>query len=337
MKRALFGLMLLASVSSAGLAQADSIAASLYEEGVSLLKEGKFEAACEKLEASQNREALSGTLMTLAQCHELSGKTATAWDEYKRAAGLAQGEGRAEYEAKAHELANALEPKLSRLKLELATGARHPDVRILLAGEPVDLATIGVALALDPGEYDVESSAPGRRPWTTTIAVNKPGETVTVVIPALDMIAQAPEAPVPAPVVPSVVPTPPPPPAPDQPDEGGGVAAWAWVGLGLGLASAGVSFAFLGVNRSVAGDLDAQCGGEARDDCPPIEDYDAEGDHELEQLSSGMFIGFGAAAIVGVGVGVVGIIVGASDDSASGRLLPLVSPNVAGLLYQKSF
>ena len=86
-------LLCLCIIAIASPARADTVAASLYEEGVALLKEKKFVEACAKLDASFKREALSGTLITLAQCHELRGMTATAWDQYKRAAALAQTEG----------------------------------------------------------------------------------------------------------------------------------------------------------------------------------------------------------------------------------------------------
>ncbi len=78
MKRALVGFLLFAVVAFGQAVGADTIAASLYEEGVALLKGKQFEEACAKLDASFKREPLSGTLMILAQCHELRGMTATA-------------------------------------------------------------------------------------------------------------------------------------------------------------------------------------------------------------------------------------------------------------------
>lgn len=342
MKSAIISLVILACVTLTTGAQADTIAASLYEEGVTLLKEKKFEEACDKLAASFDREQLSGTLMVLAQCHELQGKTATAWDEYERAAALAASEGRAEYEKTAKEQAQKLVPKLSRLKIVISDSGQS--ARVTLAGEPVAPATFGVALAMDPGPYEIRATAEGFRAWSKKVHVNEPGKTVTVTIPRLEPSADVAPNPLPAPVGPAPTsPVPAPPPDPDRPvDPGdggdGGVPAWAWVAGGLGVASAVVSFVFLGINRGVAADLDGQCGGEPRDDCPPRDQYDAEGDHDTEKLSSGMFIGFGIGAVAGIGIGIVGIIVGASgSDEQQSAWIPVVSPEGGGLTFRQRF
>ena len=180
---------------------------------------------------------------------------------------------------------------------------------------------------------------PDHKSWSSSTQVDKPGETVTVVIPKLEPTAEpAVVVPPPVPEQPSPTPTPPvpepPKPDPDKVDEGG-VPAWAWVAGGVGLAAAVASGVFLGLNRSVAAELDDQCGGEARDDCPPQDEYDAEGDHDFEKLSSGMFIGFGVAAIVGIGVGITGIVIGTSGGDA--RLTPIVGPRNAGMMFEGRF
>src|SRR5262245_30306021 len=102
---------------------ADPAAEALFQEAVNLMKNNDFAAACPKLEARQRREARSGTLLNLASCREHEGKTATAWALYKDAATMARSEGRREHADKASKLAAALEPKLARLRVDVATPA----------------------------------------------------------------------------------------------------------------------------------------------------------------------------------------------------------------------
>ena len=337
--RCLIVVALLITTLWSGAAQADPVAAALYEEGVTLMKERAFDKACPKLQASFDREPLSGTLMVVGQCHELSGKSATAWDAYKRAATLAHNEKRAEYEAKAKELADAVEPKLSRLTIiaesPQASGAV---LAVSLDDKPISAATFGLAIALDPGRHTLEATAPGYGPWSRAIEIAGESSAVTVEVPALEAVEPEPQTPAPEPPSPAEQPPKPTPAAlPPHEEEASGVPTWAWVAGGIGLASAVVSFAFLGVNRGAAGELDEQCGGKERLSCPQPAEYDAQSDHDTEKLSSGMFIGFGIGAIVGVGVGLAGILVGSSGDDDSARIVPMNLPSGGGLLYVERF
>ena len=51
-------------------------AEALFDEGKSLMIEGKLAVACEKLEQSQRIDPAVGTLLYLAECYEKSGRTA---------------------------------------------------------------------------------------------------------------------------------------------------------------------------------------------------------------------------------------------------------------------
>jgi hypothetical protein len=326
-------------------ALADPVAESLFQEGVALMKARKLDEACPKLEASFAREALSGTLMTVAQCHDLQGKTATAWKEYKRAAALAKDEGRAKYEARAKELADDLDKRLTRLQLKVSGAA--PDQTITLNGETVPVPSYGTAVPIDPGHYTVEASAPGHESWSQGVTLEGEGKLFTMPIPALKPLAPEPGVAEPAPVVaptptapatPTTTPAPPPPDdGPDQADSGG-VPAWAWVAGGLGIASAAVSAAGLGIQLSAASRLDDECGAD-RQDCPA--GYDFEGDHGTEKLGNGLFIGFGVAAIVGLGIGTTGIILGATGEDSEAalqwELVPVASSQTGGALVQGRF
>src|SRR3954452_15674728 len=79
-----FGLL----VSTTGsLARADdaAIAEQLFLDGKKLMAEGQYEQACTKLQASRDLDrTATGTLFTLALCHELTNRPASAWAEFRQ-------------------------------------------------------------------------------------------------------------------------------------------------------------------------------------------------------------------------------------------------------------
>src|SRR6476620_10990144 len=87
--RALLSAALLAlpSVSAAQSASDKAAAEALFDEGVTLLKQGKLQ------EASQRIDPGIGTLLYLAETYEKLGRTASAWATFREAASQAQAEG----------------------------------------------------------------------------------------------------------------------------------------------------------------------------------------------------------------------------------------------------
>jgi hypothetical protein len=160
----------------------DRVAAeSLFTDARRLMQAGDYERACPKLEASRRLEPALGTTLNLADCYDKLGRTASAWAEFKSAAAEAQKAGDAVRKTTALERAAALEPKLSRLQINLA----DPSVSVLRNGDPVSAAVIGSAIPVDPGSYQLEARAPGKAPWTREVVVRGAGAIVQVDVPAL--------------------------------------------------------------------------------------------------------------------------------------------------------
>lgn len=175
--------LVLAPASAAAQAGPEDRAAaeSLFTEGRELLQAGDYRQACAKLEASQKLEPALGTSLNLADCYEQLGRTASAWAEFKGAAAEAQRGGDALRKQTALARAAALEPRLSRLVLE----AVDTDLTILQNGRALSAAVLGNAIAIDPGSYRFEASAPGKLTWTGTLDIHGEGETARLRIPAL--------------------------------------------------------------------------------------------------------------------------------------------------------
>lgn len=157
-------------------------AEALLKEGKKLASEKKYDEACPKLAESYKLSATPATLIELALCHEKQGKLATAWGELLDAEADARKAGRSDLEARARGNSKSLEGKLPRVIVAVAQNT--PGLEIAVDGQKLDLAVLGKGRPVDPGDHKITASAPGRKPFETTVSL-KQGEKKNVAIPAL--------------------------------------------------------------------------------------------------------------------------------------------------------
>src|SRR4030095_12249844 len=125
-------LLMLALVLSARVVRADepadqgALARELFYQGRELLQAKDYERACAKFAESQRLDPGGGTLLNLALCHELTGKTASAWAEFDQALRMARADQRPDREEFAQTHMSALAPRLSRVRVVVAPKARLP-------------------------------------------------------------------------------------------------------------------------------------------------------------------------------------------------------------------
>jgi hypothetical protein len=183
-----------------------ALAESLFQEARRLMKSGKVEDACPKLAESNRLVPKLGTLLNLATCHAQQGKTATAWAEFTQAESLAANAKQSERAQYAHKEAQELQKRLSYLVIE--AGGADGDRAVTIDGEAVSSkAVLNTPLSVDPGSHEIVVTAPGKKPWTTTVKVEPGPATARVKLPALEVDVAAP---VPAAAPPSATPPPPP-------------------------------------------------------------------------------------------------------------------------------
>jgi hypothetical protein len=236
---------------------------ALFDEGKRLYDKGDFAAACPKFRASLDLENGLGTRLALATCYERAGRTASAWAEFRDAAAMAGRAGGAEAarEDFARKHAADLEPKLVRLVINAPAG-----VQVKRDGGLVPIASLAIAVPVDPGLHDISASADGYEPWSQRVTVG-PAPLTTVTVPPLRRI----EAP-PRPVEPTPTPPPPtpPPPTPIEPTQPvapapaaeGGTPPMRYVAYGVGgagLVLVGVGVAFGASASSKWSDAKAMC------------------------------------------------------------------------------
>lgn len=161
-------------------------AEALFAEGRKLMESGHLNEACSKFEASQRLDPGVGTMLNLAECYEKSGRTASAWAEFREVISAARAAESKDREDLARQRATVLESKLSRLTITLspeASGVRGIEVR--RDGALVDPAELGSAIPVDPGKHFIEANAPGHQKWFTRIELAPEGAQQNVTVPAL--------------------------------------------------------------------------------------------------------------------------------------------------------
>jgi hypothetical protein len=175
------------STSQVALAGDAALAESLFREGRAQMDAGNFAAACPKLAESYAQDAATGTLLALAMCQEQAGQTASAWASYAEVVARAKQDGRADREQAAREHLTALDPKLSRLTIEVdASAASVPGLVVKRDGQPVGKGAWGASSPVDPGEHSVEATAPGKRAWKASVTVGAVSDAKTLKVPSLE-------------------------------------------------------------------------------------------------------------------------------------------------------
>jgi hypothetical protein len=177
------GLMLGSSPLQAQLLPGDKAAAQgLLEEARRLVDQRHYATACTKLEASHKLDPAAATLLTLADCYEKTGRTASAWATFRETAAAARRSSDGERERQARDRAKELQPNLSYLTVITWKGQ---DIEVARDGSRIDGALIGTPIPVDPGSHQIVASAPGKRSWSTKVNVREQSDRVTVSVPIL--------------------------------------------------------------------------------------------------------------------------------------------------------
>lgn len=189
MRRLMLGVILAVSgFAGSAVAQSSGAASAeaLFGEGRKLMDAGKYADACPKFEASQRLDPGVGTMLNLAECYEKTGRTASAWAEFRAAIPAARAANSKEREDLARQRADSLEPTLSKLTIALGPEAAGTNgVQVKRDGVAVDSAELGSAIPVDPGKHVVEVTAPGKQSWSKSVDVGGNAAQLTVNVPAL--------------------------------------------------------------------------------------------------------------------------------------------------------
>lgn len=293
-----FALPLIAVLTTGRAALAEPTAAekataeSLYDEARALLRAGKTETACAKFAESQRLDPGTGTLLYLGECYERGGKLASAWASFREAYASAHAANQEDRAKIAQARAAALEPKLPRLTIKVATPT--PGLEIKHDNAAVGEALLGSATPVDPGTHTITATASGYKPWTKSVDLAA-SDATTIEVPALEKEAVPVEAPPPPPPPVAVTPPPPPPPAPPPPSSMSGRRIAALVVGGIGVVGIGIG-SVTGLKAfSGWSDTEKNC---PHDLCTPVGRQDASSARSDATVSTITMIA-GAACLAG--------------------------------------
>jgi len=143
-------------------------AQAMFDEGRKLMDQGKYAAACPKLEASERLDPGAGTLLNLAACYEKNGQTASAWVTYTDAA-TASRDRHPDWAQRAEARVKALYPTLSHLTIEVPNAPNG--VAVTRDGKAFDAGSFGAAMPVDPGHHVIDATAPNKKPFHQEVDV----------------------------------------------------------------------------------------------------------------------------------------------------------------------
>ena len=314
-------------------------AEALFENGVQLMKAGRFAEACPKLETSQRVDPGVGTLLYLAECYERLGRTASAWATFREAESLARASNQADRARTAQARAQKLEAELSYLTVSLAPEARVEGLVVRRGGTVVLPDLYGVAAPVDPGVVEIEAGAPGHRRHTAQVKVGPRAKEV-VTVPKLEPDPSAePPPPVsatpgtPATMTPGPAASPPESPRTDSSAEPSPNHTAAYIVGGIGIVGIGVG-SYFGL-RAISKNSDAEAFCKTRNVCTDQQGIDLTEDAKDAAVISNIAFAVGGAALA-TGV-VLYLMAPGGNETTALRLAPTVAKNGGGLSVGGTF
>ncbi len=293
-------------------------ARTLFDQAKKLMEKGEYAEACPKLEEGVRLNPGIGMRFNLAVCWEHIGRTASAWSLYLDVAAAAKLAKQTKRENDARDAAAKLEPKLSKLTIEIPDDAKVPGLEVKRNGTVVGEGAVSVAAPVDPGLYAIEATAPDHKTWSTEAKVLPDGDKVVVSVPKLEKVVK-PAAP------------PPPPPPPPAPSGLGTPRIVALVLGGAGVVGIGVGIYFGTRALSRDGESRPHCVGNLCDS----EGFALRTDARRSGSASSIAI---IAGLIGIGAGVVLWVTAPdskgdpkSETKAGARVSPWVAHEAGGL------
>lgn len=296
-----------------------------FQLGREASDKGDFAKARELFQKSIELHPTPGALLNLAVCEEHLGLIASAYVRFRQFTDLVPSSD--DRYAGAKRSAAALEPRLPKLRIELAAGA-PAGTTVTRDGIAVAGRNLGAELPVDPGKHAVVVTAPGHDERRYEVTLSEAQKESLKVEPGPASAAQDdPKAPAPSALVTAAptATTPPPPP----PSSGMRTAGFVLGGVGVaGLAVGGITGA---LTLSKTSEVEGMCPNPDR--CTTEGVAVADSARTLGLVSTVSFIA--GAALVGAGVFLV--ITGKPAAPTETAFAPVVLPGGAGLFAQRRF
>jgi hypothetical protein len=288
-----------------------SAAEALFEEGRSALARGDLELACARFRESNRLDPAVGTVLNLADCEAKRGKFATAWTLFRGA--TTELDSSDDRVTVVRQRLAELEPRVPKLVLELAPG-ETAQTRARVAGTDLGSASFGVPLPLDPGDYEIVVTAPGKSERIIFVTLAE-GRTERVELAAGGGARPRPETEAASPPSPTT----------------SSRRTWTYVIGGAGLAGLGVG-AVTGIltlnKKSIA---DANC----RDDIQLCNEKGAQANESGRTLGAVSAIGF-VVGMAGVGAAAY-LFLTEPEEAPTAGIRASIGRNSAAVSFERRF
>jgi serine/threonine-protein kinase len=327
-------------------------AQALFDQARELTSQGRYAEACPKLQESNRLDPGIGTQFHLADCYEQSGRVASAWAAFLDVASQARASGQLDREKAATKRADKLQPRLPRLLVNVPDASKAPGIEIRRNGVSVGVAQWGTPLPVDPGEVELTTTAPGKKPLHQSLRLEE-GRTASYVVPPLEAAEAGPApvttvdgAPPGAGEQPAVTTrpgassaTPAAPAGPERRVAASSSRPWILSLAGLGVVGVGVGTAFGLMAKSKYDDSKAECEPDDLNTCSAAGVGLRNDARTRGNVATVSFIVGGAAL---AGAGIVWLASGRGSETHAGarrglRAAPALGPRSAALLVQGSF
>jgi hypothetical protein len=211
------------------------------------------------------------------------------------------------------------------ISVKAADGGAPPNVTVNLDGAPINVASLGVKRAADPGPHVVHVTADGYKPADLNVTVAPGAASDAPVTLQKDLSAGA------APTPPPPATTAPPPPADTgaPPESSGGHSILPWVAFGIGGAGLVLGAVTGGLAIGKHSTLSGECNGGS---CPPADSGDLSSYHTLGTLSTVGFIVAGVGAVAGVVLLLVQPKASSAPAATGLHVVPVVGPGSVGAI-----
>jgi hypothetical protein len=273
-----------------------------FMDGIDLENSGQWKEAKEKFDEVAKVRMTPEVRFHIALCEEHTGMLIEALRDFETAESDAKEEGKAAVMKEAPEHANAIKPRIPKLKVKAPSDV--DGINLTLDGNAIDPKNED-EVPVNPGAHKISASADGRESFSSDVTLAE-GESKTVVVklPKTGGGGGDEEKPVeePKPKEPET-------PQPTETHRKPSVLTWVAFGVGaVGLAGATIFFL---KRNSIKSDLDGKCNADLH--CPTS----AQDDIDSGKSATTMANVFGAIGIVGVGAGIYLLLTAPKEEEAA--------------------
>jgi hypothetical protein len=302
-----------------------------FMDGIDLENGGQWKEAKEKFDEVAKVRMTPEVRFHIALCEEHTGLLIEALRDFETAESDAKEEGKAAVMKEAPEHANAIKPRIPKLKVKAPSDV--DGITLTLDGNAIDPKNEDET-PVNPGTHKIEASAEGRQSFSADVQLAE-GESKTIVVKLPKTGGSEEEKPV-------EEPKPKEPETPQPTESHRKVSPLTWVAFGVGAVGlAGATIFFLKRN-SIKSDLDGKCNSDLH--CPASSQDDIDSGKSATTMTNV----FGAIGIVGIGAGVYLLLTAPKEEetaappkeesSAKVHIVPgAPGANIGGLAITGSF